>query len=88
VKPAERPEARNQKPEAKNQAKKAEGERQLWVLEEGKPVPRKVRTGLYDAERTEVLDGVQEGEAVIVEAMGMNARSSLPAGARRLRGIP
>jgi HlyD family secretion protein len=88
VKPAERPEARNQKPEAKNQAKKAEGERQLWVLEDGKPAQRKVRTGLYDAERTEVLDGVQEGEAVIVEAMGMNARSSLPAGARRLRGIP
>ncbi len=50
----------------------------LWVLEGGKPVARDVSTGLSDGERTEVLSGLREGEAVIV-GLGGNGRSS-PAG--------
>ncbi len=87
VKLIDKSEVRSQQSEVKDQGKKAEGERALWVLEEGNPVQRKVRTGLYDAERAEVLSGLQEGEAVIVEA-GSNARPSSPAKARGLRGMP
>jgi HlyD family secretion protein len=41
-------------------------EHRIWVLQDGKPVERTVRTGLGDGQKTEVLDGLKEGETVIV----------------------
>jgi len=38
----------------------------VYKLEEGKPVPVNVRVGLSDGQRTEVLDGLAEGDKVIV----------------------
>ena len=38
----------------------------LWVLKEGKPEPRAVRTGLSDGQRTEIEEGMAEGDEVIV----------------------
>jgi len=38
----------------------------VYKLENGKPVPVLVRVGLSDGQRTEVLDGLAEGDKVIV----------------------
>jgi HlyD family secretion protein len=38
----------------------------IWVLQDGKPVERMIRTGLSDGQKTEILDGLGEGETVIV----------------------
>jgi HlyD family secretion protein len=38
----------------------------LWVVKEGKPEPRTVRTGLSDGQRTEIEEGVADGDEVIV----------------------
>jgi len=38
----------------------------LWVLKDGRPEERAVRTGLTDGQRTEVVEGLAEGEPVIV----------------------
>ncbi|KJS77011.1 MAG: RND transporter [Comamonadaceae bacterium BICA1-1] len=43
------------------------GQRQIWVLQEGQPVPLQVSTGITDGRQTEVSgEGVVEGLAVIV----------------------
>jgi HlyD family secretion protein len=42
------------------------GQQRVWVLQDGKPVERMVRTGLSDGQKTEVLEGLKEGDAVIV----------------------
>lgn len=61
----------------------ADGQQQrVWVLQDGKPVERMVRTGLSDGQKTEVLDGLREGEAVIV------GQSTQPRGASGARGGP
>jgi HlyD family secretion protein len=38
----------------------------VYKLQEGKPVPVLVRVGLSDGQRTEILDGLAEGDKVIV----------------------
>ncbi len=38
----------------------------LWVLTAGRPAQRAVRIGLTDGERTEVLEGLNDGESVIL----------------------
>ncbi|WOB08358.1 efflux RND transporter periplasmic adaptor subunit [Piscinibacter gummiphilus] len=46
----------------------AGGSKQLWVLQDGKPVPLRVTTGITDGRMTEVSgEGVQEGLPVITE---------------------
>ncbi|BAO80631.1 membrane-fusion protein [Serpentinimonas raichei] len=43
------------------------GQRQIWVLQDGQPVPLQVSTGITDGRQTEVSgEGVVEGLAVIV----------------------
>jgi multidrug efflux pump subunit AcrA (membrane-fusion protein) len=37
----------------------------VYVLQNGKPVPREVETGMADGSSTEVLRGLAEGELVI-----------------------
>jgi HlyD family secretion protein len=38
----------------------------VWILQDGKPVERQVQTGLSDGQKTEILEGLSEGDAVIV----------------------
>ncbi len=61
------------------------GQQRVWVLQDGKPVERMVRSGLSDGQKTEVLEGLKEGEPVII-AMGTGPRGgAAPAGGPRLR---
>ncbi len=39
-----------------------------WVLEEGRPVAHPVKLGMGDEENTEVLEGLTEGDTVVVES--------------------
>jgi HlyD family secretion protein len=60
------------------------GQQRVWILQDGRPQERMIRTGLSDGQRTEVLDGLRDGEVVIV-GLGTNSRGSTPAGGPRLR---
>jgi len=42
------------------------GQQRVWVLQDGKPVERMIRAGLSDGQKTEVLEGLRDGESVIV----------------------
>ena len=53
--------------------------RTIWVLVDGKPVPRDVTTGITDGRVTEITGGdLKEGENVIVSAAGQNPQMSGP----------
>lgn len=44
------------------------GQRQVWVLREGRPQPLNVRTGISDGSMTEIVEGdLREGEELITE---------------------
>ncbi len=62
------------------------GKQRIWVLQDGKPLERMIRTGLSDGQKTEILEGLQDGETVIV-GLGTQPRggSAPPAGGPRLR---
>jgi HlyD family secretion protein len=63
-----------------------EGARQrVWVLQDGKPVERRIRTGLSDGQRTEVVEGLKEGELVIVGLPSQPRSGSAQPGGPRLR---
>jgi len=53
----------------------------VYKLEDGKPVPVNVRVGLSDGQRTEVLEGLAEGDKVIVG--GGDGAGSAPQQRRR-----
>jgi HlyD family secretion protein len=48
----------------------------VWVLQDGKPVARGVQTGLSDGEKTEVVAGLKDGEAVITSSSAGAAQGS------------
>lgn len=51
--------------------------RTVWVLRGEKPEPVRVRTGVSDGSTTEVLEGdLREGDAVVTEAAGGDAKRS------------
>ncbi len=58
------------------------GRQRIWVLQEGKPVERMIRTGLSDGQRTEILEGLREGETVIVGQQSQRGGSGAPGGPR------
>ena len=50
-----------------SEARQGDASRQrLYVLAHGKPTERQVKIGLSDGQRTEILEGVNEGDAVIL----------------------
>ena len=52
-----------------------QGQRQVWVLREGKPQALPVRTGVSDGSMTEIVEGeLREGEDVITEQRGSEAQ--------------
>jgi len=61
------------------------GQQRVWVLQDGKPVERMIRIGLSDGQKTEVLEGLREGETVIVGVPSQPRSGSAPAGGPRLR---
>jgi HlyD family secretion protein len=66
------------------EVRQGDGSRQrVYVLAEGKPVERLVKIGLSDGQRTEILEGISEGDAVV---LGLGQKSG-PAtqGGPRLR---
>ena len=53
----------------------------LWVMEAGKPAMRTVQIGLSDGQKTEILEGLSEGDAVIVgQGNGSTSGPSGPSG--------
>jgi HlyD family secretion protein len=57
-------------------ARAAGGQRRIWVLRDGQPVPLQVTTGISDGRMTEVSgEGLEEGLPVIVEQRSGAARS-------------
>ena len=53
----------------RGQAPSADGERTIYVLENGVPKPVKVRTGVTDGKQTEIVSGeLREGDQVIVSS--------------------
>ncbi|MGI9951498.1 efflux RND transporter periplasmic adaptor subunit [Moorellaceae bacterium AZ2] len=52
----------------------SEDTRVVLVLQNGEPLPRRIKVGLSDGEYTEVLEGLSEGERVVIGVI--NARSS------------
>ena len=64
-------------------AERSPDTRTVWILEQGKPAPREVKTGLSDGRYTEILGGtLKEGDAVIVGAAGSAAGGGAPRGMR------
>lgn len=58
----------NTRPKTAGMDRRGGGPRQIWVLENGQPVAKDVRTGISDGRNTEVSgDGLTEGMAVITE---------------------
>jgi len=60
-------------------------QQRIWVLQDGKPVERMIRTGLSDGQRTEVQEGLRDGEIVIVGLPSQPRSGSGQPGAPRLR---
>ncbi len=61
-------------------APRGDGRQRVWLLQDGKTIERMIKTGLSDGQKTEVLEGVEEGEAVITGMGGSkgNSTSSSP----------
>lgn len=58
----------NTRPKTAGMDRRGGGPRQIWVLENGQPVAKEVRTGISDGRNTEVSgEGLTEGMAVITE---------------------
>jgi HlyD family secretion protein len=64
-------------------ARQGEGSRQrVYVLADGKPLERQVKIGLSDGQRTEILEGLAEGDAVIVGTGQGRGTTAAPGGPR------
>jgi HlyD family secretion protein len=61
------------------------GKQRVWVLQDGKPVERQVKTGLSDGQKMEVLEGLAEGDKVIVGLGGSTQSPATGSGTPRLR---
>ncbi len=64
----------NTRPKTAGMDRRGGGPRQIWVLENGQPVAKEVRTGISDGRNTEVSGaGLSEGMAVITEQRASGA---------------
>ena len=60
-----------------------DGSRVVWVFRDGRPTPLRIKTGITDGTRTELVDGRLEiGELLITDAAGPVSGSSAPHGPR------
>ena len=67
-----------------------EGQYEVQVLDaDGKPVPRRIRVGINTGSSAQVLEGLQEGERVVIgEGSAAGAASGNRPGGGRMRGGP
>jgi HlyD family secretion protein len=72
-------------PEGTGRQVTPEGKQRVWVLQDGKPVERQVKTGLSDGQKMEVLEGLAEGDKVIVGLGGTTQSPATGSGSPRLR---
>ena len=61
------------------------GKQRVWVLQDGKPVERLIKTGLSDGQKMEVLEGLAEGDKVIVGLGGTSQGPASGSSSPRLR---
>lgn len=63
------------------------GKQRVWVLQDERPVERRIQTGLSDGEKTEVVDGLKPGDLVIIGVVGGQKTNGTqgPAGPPRVR---
>jgi HlyD family secretion protein len=61
------------------------GKQRVWLLQDGKPVERQVKTGLSDGQKMEVLEGLAEGDKVIIGLGGSAQSPAAGSGSPRLR---
>jgi len=54
------------------------GQKVVYVLQNGKPVPTPVKTGVRDSEYTEIISGVTEGATVLVGESPAAGREAPP----------
>jgi HlyD family secretion protein len=66
-------------------ARGGDAQAKVYVLQGGDAIERAVRVGLSDGQRTEILEGLQEGDAVIVGLAAKNGAGSPARGGPRLR---
>jgi len=72
-------------PEGTGRQVTPEGKQRVWVLQDGTPVERQVKTGLSDGQKMEVLEGLAEGDKVIVGLGGTTQSPATGSGSPRLR---
>jgi HlyD family secretion protein len=72
-------------PEGTGRQVTPEGKQRVWVLQDGKPVERQVKTGLSDGQKMEVLEGLAEGDKVIVGLGGSTQTPATGSSSPRLR---
>ena len=65
---AEKPSFAGKKPGGKKSERR--GERTVFLLRAGKPVPVQIKAGISDGIFTEVLEGLNEGDQVIIGSLG------------------
>jgi HlyD family secretion protein len=63
----------------KKQGKGGKGQG-IWVLEDGRPVRKEIRTGINDGSFTEVVSGLQEGMNVITAQDGLTDQTKQSSG--------
>lgn len=54
----------------------------VWILQNNKPVKKTVKLGLSDNDNTEVIEGLTEGDIVIIESPQIKEKRSMPFGGR------
>jgi len=61
----------------------------IWVpVPQKRPMPVEITTGISDGSYTEVLSGsLQEGQEIILEAMGSNGKGGATSGTQTLPGF-
>jgi HlyD family secretion protein len=61
------------------------GRQRVWILQDGKPVERQAQIGLSDGQKTEILEGLSEGDKVVVGLGGSSQTPQTGPGGPRLR---
>ena len=53
-----------------NKKSERRSERTVYLLRDGKPVPTQIKTGISDGVFTEILEGLNEGDQIIIGSLG------------------
>ena len=59
-------------------SEEAQSERTVYVLRDGKPTAVQVRVGISDGINTEIIEGLNEGDEVIIATLGVRSNNPMP----------